>query len=699
MRRVWIFIFLVALNNLPGLSARGVNQVNDTLILTLDTVIMLKGVEIYQQKRPVKLSGALSGKMRLDTEQMQRLPSFLGNADLLKGLELTPSLSTAGDVNANIYVRGGDTGQNSIMLGQNRIYSPGHVFNIFSLFNSDHVSTAELLLSGVEGQYGDYISSIIQFDPCYSLPKKSSLKGSAGIISSQATLALPLGPKFGLYLSGRLSYLDLLVLPLIRSSSKTGSGLGDLNYDIYDTNFTFIAEFDRRNKMLVNLFLSGDKLDIKDDEIALDAKLNWKNWALSAELVSQISPVLKLSQSLNYSKFSNRLNAFQAKMDLGILSSIEDGSYKALFDLDLRNLNLSTGIQYHHYKVCPYALSMYNFDHEFNREYIGDNKSNMYSLFTTAKFHIGNRFFVTPSLRFTHFTTKIAAQESRKNFNSLDTRLALRYQLRHNLFVTASYSLNHQYVHKLTPSSVGLPTDYWVTASGMVRPQKGLNLSLGAYLLIDGGDYELSLDGYYRHMHNITEYNQSFIDSEVNLFTESIKYGSGRAYGIELMLRKNRGRLTGWLSYALARSERQVNGVNNNRYYPSKHDRTHNLNIVASYEASKYIDLSASFVFATGTTYTQPSSWYFINSVPVKQYDEYNGARMPDYNRLDFSLDYTISKRHALNLSLHNLFMKKNPIYVFLLIDENTETEELEINIKQKTAFTLIPSISWRFNF
>lgn len=684
-------IFIILLFNLNCAYIFG--QVNN------DT-INLKEITVERDKK-TQMTGFLSGNIKLHVDGVKGLPAITGNTDLMKILELTPAARTSGDGNSNLYIRGGDPGQNLLLYNEGTVYSPGHILNIFPLFNADHLSSIELLKTGVNARYGGFISSAIMVRSKTELPQKTSIKGSVGLLSSQATADIYFNKKWGGYLSGRKTYIEYLLKPLINATvnNKRGGDIDDIKYDFYDTNLTLIGKLSTCNTLYVDALLGADKLDIKDDDIILNGFIKWRNIVLSGTLETNLGNNIRMVQNISYSNYRNKLQTSQSEMYLHILSEVKEITYKNRFNYSIGTIPLESGVQYSYRDILPQDTKLQNTGIYYKGQPSVNSTAHDASFYTTALLQLTPHLYIEPGLRYNMYYSKVKEENITKPFHNLDIRLSGRYQLKADKYLRASYSHNTQYVNKLTPSSVGLPTDFWIMASDKIKPQKGQEISTGYYQVFQDGLFELSTDIYYRKVKNVTEFDQNFIENDNTLFTDKILYGTGQAYGLEFMLKKNTGRLTGWISYALGRSDRKVAGVNNGQTYPAKFDRRHDFSFAGSYKINNRWDASLVYIYATGGTYTQPNSWYFINNMPVKYYDKYNGARMPAYNRTDLSVNYWFKKDNGINFSIYNMFMIKNPIYIFMIVKQDSKTDKVKLDVKQKRLFRLIPSVSWNFKF
>jgi outer membrane receptor for ferrienterochelin and colicin len=382
----------------------------------------------------------------------------------------------------------------------------------------------------------------------------------------------------------------------------------------------------------------------------------------------------------------------QAKMDIKIHSGIRDIGYKNKYSFTVRDIAFETGLQYVGHKIRPQKYEILNLAHQYRTETPTSIDAQDAALYLTSSFSILPRLTVEGGLRYNLFYHK-------NLFQNVEPRLALRYHLHETAILRANYSRQNQYLHLLNVSSIGIPIDFWTVASSHIRPQSGNEFSTGYFQSFNNDNYELSGEIYYRTLRHVKEYNYPIINGQTDSYANYVLSGNGRAYGLEIILKKNYGKLTGWLSYTLGRSERTYNAINQGKTFPAQFDRRHDLSVTASYSFNEKWDASLIYVYATGNAYTLPSSWYFINNTPMKEYGDYNSARMPAYNRTDLSVNYWLKKDNGFNFSLYNLFMLNNPIYIFMNVRQNRDTGNLQISIKQKILYTLVPSVSWRFKF
>lgn len=659
---------------------------------------------VIESTKYAPISGSLSGKITLDIAGLKKLPSILGTTDVLKILELTPGVQTSGDGNSNLYIRGGDPGQNLLLYNNNAIYSPGHILNIFPLFNPGHISSVQLSKSGFNSSYGGMLSSVIAVEAKDKIPQKTTVYGNLGLLGAQATAEIAINENWGTYISARRTYLDLLLKPITDLVSDGRNDSDELGYDFWDGNVTVVGKLSDKNKLVFDLLASNDKLNIKDEEIALDGYLKWSNVNLSTKLQTTLSDTKSLEQQIAFSSYKNKLHTSQADMYIEMLSEVQEVGYKNKFSVLFDKVKLEGGLHYTFHSVLPQNMTILNSDAFFNIENAARTEAHDLAAFTSAELRILPKLYIEPGLRYSFYSSRLKRNDTRKNFHSVDYRINSRYQLAGKQFLRMGFSHNTQYLTKLVPSGLGLPTDFWVAASDEILPQKGEEISFGYYRALKNNKYEISTDIYFRTMRDVTEYNQNFMNIAQNLFVENILYGKGWAYGFEVMLKKNRGPVTGWLSYSWGKSDRKFTGIDEGKRFPATYDRRHDLSATAMYTFNKRWDMSMTQIFATGNAFTFPTSWYFMDGVPVKEYGKYHNARMPDYIRTDISVNYWFKKDNGLNFSLYNMFMVNNPVYVFASLTNepskhNDGQRKFRLKIKRKRLFPIIPSISWNYKF
>ncbi|CAA9201767.1 hypothetical protein FLA105534_03749 [Flavobacterium bizetiae] len=671
--------------------------IKDTLIsIVLERDIsLLKEVVIANDKKKgiTNLSG---GKLSFNLKELSSVPTVLGTTDIVKLLQLTPGVQNSGDANGYLYVRGGDPGHNAILYDGTPIYGMSHLLGVFPFYNTDHIKEVEFDKSSSNSKYGGRLSSTTLLVPNKKIPSELGIQGNVGILASQLTLAVPVSDKVGFYISGRKTYIDETVGPLLRSDSESNDAQ-DMKYGFSDGNVTLVSQISKKNFLSVDAFISADELKIKDGELALRTNLKWSNFTVAPTLVTTFSPVLSMSNAVYFSKYSNELNMEQATIQFGVSSYVKDFGFNNVFRYSIKNIPIESGVQYAHHNLQPQKVNVENLTNNDTSQNNIINADEV-AVFTTVKPKLTDRLNAELGLRINYYTSG-----SNDSYLHFQPRVLLNYVANEKYSFYGSYNRQYQYLSLVTTSSVGIPTDFWIASSDGIKPQSSDEFSIGANQNISKS-ISSSFGGFYRLMNNLLEYPYGITQfNEITTLKNDLLVGKGKAYGLEMMLRKNSGKFTGWLSYTLSWSDRNFDELNNGNTYFAKYDRRHNLSVVGMYDLNSKWNFGITQVFSSGNRFTMPTSWYFINNNPVKEYSEYNNAKMPNYLRTDLSVNYfflkTNKKESALNFSIYNTFNIENPIYVFLNIQVNEDKNNVIVKQEKKVLYRILPSISWRFKF
>jgi hypothetical protein len=674
------------------------NFLKDT-VLTIELekdISLLKEVVISNDKKNgiTTLSG---GKLSFNLKELSAVPTVLGTTDIIKLLQLTPGVQNSGDANGYLYVRGGDPGHNAILYDGTPIYGMSHLLGVFPFYNTDHIKEVEFDKSSSNAKYGGRLSSTTLLIPNKKIPAEFGIQGNVGLLASQLTLVVPLAGKSGFYISGRRTYIDEIVAPLLSSDSES-SDVQDMKYGFADGNMTFISQISKNNLLSVDAFISGDKLNIKDDNLALKTSLKWSNFTVSPTLITTFSPKTTMSNAVYFSTYKNELNMEQATIEFGVSSYVKDFGFNNAFRYWLKNIPVESGLQYAHHNLQPQKVNVENLTDLNNTAQNNIINADEAAVFTTIRPKITERLNAELGLRINYYTS--GANTSYLHFQP---RILINYSANEKYSFYGSYNRQYQYLSLITTSSVGIPTDFWIASSDGIKPQSSDEFSIGSNQTISK-NFSSSLGGFYRSMKDLLEYPYGITQfNEVTTLKNDLLVGKGKAYGFEMMLRKNNGKFTGWLSYTLSWSDRNFDELNNGNTYFAKYDRRHNLSVVGMYDLNQKWNLGVTQIFSSGNRFTMPTSWYFINNNPVKEYSEYNNAQMPNYIRTDLSVNYfflkTNKKESALNFSIYNTFNIDNPIYVILDVKVNKDKNSVVVRQEKKTLYRILPSISWRFKF
>lgn len=657
--------------------------------LDIDSELLNEVVVVSQDRMLINSRGL--GKINMSTDKLSQIPSLMGAPDIIKVLQLTPGVQNSGEANGYLYVRGADPGHNLMLYNNIPLYGMSHLLGIFPFYNADHITGIQFDKAGVNSQYGNRLSAILRAVTPEKLPEKFGVKGNIGLLASQLSVQVPLR-KAGVYVSARRTYIDELLIPAINSIVK--EDVEDLSYRFSDFNFTFLAEPSKKHHFSINAFFSGDKLAIQEQKMLVKGNMKWGNSALSATWKWKIKDEMSFNQTVYFSEYDNNLTINQTAIQLATESKVTEWGANSLLCFKLFGIPFETGLQLSKYNVYPQQITSTQFESS-----VTDNSIKAWQLaaFMQASISFNHSLSMDIGIRINdYFNTG----SHKKNYFHAEPHLSLNYSPLYNLNAYIAYSRKNQYLNLITTSSVGFPTDYWIASTKEIPSQYANNLSIGS-VYRPFTKIEITAGLFYSKLNRLIEYPYNILQfNEIENFDNDIYAGKGKAYGVELMIRKT-GRLSGWLSYTLSRSERQFKEILDNEVFPAKFDRRHNLSFVANYEVSKKISAGFTQVYSSSSRFTVPTSWYLINNNPVKEYGKLNNAKMPDYIRTDISVDFFLKNTHkkesVINLSVYNMFAINNPIYVIL--DITAGNDKIKVYPRYKKLYSILPSISWRFKF
>ncbi|MHC0445962.1 TonB-dependent receptor plug domain-containing protein [Flavobacterium sp. 3-218] len=664
-----------------------------SIVLEKD-IAYLKEVVVSNNKKNA-ITNLSNGKLSFNVKELSAVPTVLGTTDIIKILQLTPGVQNSGDANGYFYVRGGDPGHNAILYNGTPIYGMSHLLGIFPFYNADHIKDVEFDKSSSNAKYGGRLSSTTLLNSNKKMPSEFGIQGNLGILASQLSVAVPINNKNAFYISGRKTYIDEIVGPILKSGQKYND-VQDMKYGFSDANLTFLSQVSKNNLFALDAFVSGDELKIKDENLQLRTSLKWSNFTVSPSLNTTISPKVSMSNAVYFSQYSNDLNMEQATIQFAVSSYVKDFGFTNSVKYSIKNIPVESGLQYVYHNLQPQKVNVENFA-TIDSETPKIINANEAAIFTTLKPKLSEKLFADLGLRINYYTS------GADSYLHFQPRVVLNYVPAEKYSFYASYNKQYQYLSLITTSSVGIPTDFWIASSDGIKPQSSNEFAIGSNQNLSK-NWSSSWGGFYRLMKNILEYPYGITQfNEITTFKNDLYVGEGKAYGFEAMIKKSNGKFSGWLSYTLSWSDRNFDEPNNGKTYFAKYDRRHNLSLVGMYDLNSKWNFGLTQVFSSGNRFTMPTSWYFINNNPVKEYSGYNNAQMPNYIRTDISANYyfikTAKKESALNFSIYNTFNIGNPIYVVLDVEVNENKDKVVVKQEEKVLYRILPSVSWRFKF
>lgn len=693
---------------------------SDSLNLHKNTVVNVDLLDAEQTLEEVVISSTASSRRSLGSPQMgmekispqdiKNVPVLLGEKDAIKVLQLLPGIKSAGEGNSGMYVRGGAADQNLILLDEATVYNASHLLGFFSTFNSDAIKDIAVYKAGMPAQYGGRLSSVLDIKMNDGNNQDFNVSGGVGLISAKLNVEGPIQKgKSSFLVSGRRTYADLF----LKLSNDSSINTNQLYF--YDFNAKMNYQLGEKDRLYISGYLGNDHLGV-GDLFGLD----WGNTTGTLRWNHIFNNKLFSNTSLIYSNYKYKIGINSGADIFDIFSNIRDYNLKQEFQWYLNNKNsLRFGLNSTYHTIRPGEVtspdsSSVN-DKLMQKRYSLDN-----AVFATNTWKASDKFSLTYGLRLSAFsilgkgdfynidgegkvidTAHYKSGEVVKTYLNLEPRLAASYQFNNSSSVKASYVRNTQNLHLIANSTSSTPTDKWIASTNIIKPEISDQFSLGYYKDLRDGLYELNVETYYKTMQNQIDYRDGAdVYNGNNAIESELLFGKGRAYGVEWLLRKRTGRLSGWISYTLSKTERQINGINNGDWYNARQDRTHDIAIVAMYQLNKKWTLSANWVYYTGDAVTFPAGKYIVDDQTTYYYTERNGYRMPNYHRLDLGATMQLKQRKRwsseLTFSLYNAYGRENA-YTIEFQDSKDDPNKTVAN--QLAIFKFIPSVSYNFKF
>ena len=667
---------------------------------------------------------------KYDIRTILKVPSFLGEADVLRSIQLLPGVSTVGEGASGFNVRGGNVGQNLVLLDEAPVYNTSHLFGFFSVFNPDAVKDVKLYKGAIPSRYGGRLASLLDVRMKEGNSKKFEATGGIGTVFSRLAIESPIvKDKASFIVAARRSYIDILARPF----SKVFDDGATLNF--YDLTLKTNYNIDKKNRVYLSGYFGRDKF-------LFDAKqgFSWGNATSSFRWNHLFSDKLFSNLTLLYSKYDYKIQFGSSDLDkFNWNSSIQNFIAKPEFTWFVNsNHEVTYGGELIYYTFIPANAVGVS-----SGERTDISLPKRYNLETSAflgdAYKVSKKLSLEYGLRLSHFrylgqgegytfadtvpgirkrlidTRYYDKGQTIAQYSNWQPRFSFKWQTSANASVKGSYNRMVQYLHLISNTTASNPLDVWTPTTKNIKPELGDQFTLGYFSDIGPAkNWEASVEVYYRKTQNQVDYING-ADLLINKLIEAdLLSGHGRAYGAEFYLQKKAGKLNGWLSYTLAKTELHVNGINHDNWYPTRYDQRHNLKVAAFYDLSKRWSVSGNFVFTSGTPTTFPTSRYIVQDIliPLNAYDSRNNIRIPAYHRLDisFRLDGKEKKRNGQlrknddywMFSIYNVYSRKNPFSIyFSQKDERTPTGLVSDSQATQLAIigTMIPSVSYNFKF
>ena len=673
---------------------------------------MLDNVVITSQRPDANVRELAMSVQKLEMVEIRKIPALMGEVDVIKAIQLLPGVQAASEGSSGFSVRGGAPDQNLITLDDAPVYNASHFLGFFSVFNNDVVKDATLYKGDIPVSYDSRLSSVLDVKTLDEIPDRFTMTGGVGILTSRLMINMPFNKqRTSVMMAGRVTYGGLITPYLIEK-------LKDTRLYFYDLNGKITHVFNKNNRLYLSVYNGYDKIGIVNL-----MSIGYGNTTSTMRWNHIFNDKLTSNLSMLYTQYKYDIDVMMKPYDFSLIAGINDltGKYDFTWLMnDKITSKFGVSITYHRYNQGEL-----NDRTGVVAQYLGvDPKEKVYRKAIESALYYGHEHNLTPlfsvryGLRLSMYQnigaeTLYLFDENYQNYDSiiygkgeifntevnLEPRLAMIYRLGATSSVKASYSRTVQYAQLATNSTGGLPFDVWFPTNPNIKPQKCDQVAIGYFRNFRGNDIETSVEAFYKYLTDVIDFADDAYFYGNLLIDGEVRCGKGRSYGVEFLVRKNFGKLTGWLSYTYSRSFRTVKGISHDQEYRSPYDRPHCISIVVNYEFTDRFNVSANWIYNTGQPITYPYGKYTDHGSTYAIYNGYrNQSRYPDYHRLDISVTWK-GKRHERwqgewNVSVYNVYGRHNTWAVMFTPGENNtiETEKMYL-------FSVIPSISYNFKY
>lgn len=669
-----------------------------------------------------KVNEVISGLTSFNLEKIKTVPLVLGERDIIKVATTLPGIKTTGEGSAGFNVRGGRDDQNLILLDNATLYNPAHFFGFFTAVNPYTVNNVNIYKGSMPSKFGGRLSSVFEINTKEGNFNKIKGEGGLGPVTSNITISTPLiKEKSSLLFGVRATYSDLILKQIDNEEIKNS------NASFYDIYLKYKHKINPKNNLTSSFYYSKDKFKLTRDSLFKYSNriitLEWKHY-FSTKHSTEVS-LSNSEYKFNVNYNSENTQSFDFGFKVNDTKLIVLGSYKLN-----ETHNFTYGVNSNLYNINPGELIAKGENSQIQNKKTPKEKGLENAIFISDNFKFNDKLSFSLGLRYSLFL-KLGPSEERKydpnypisnetlistdnfnnnkiakTYNGLEYRFASRYLINETTSIKLGYDTNYQYMHKLSTNTTQSPTDTWKLSDTNIKPTYGQQLSFGIFKNFNDEMYEVSIESYYKKSNNFLDYK---VGAELilnNHIETEVLQGEGKAYGIEFLVKKNKGRLNGWLGYTYSRTFVKLDGtfneqkINNGDYFPANFDKPHDINTVLNYKITKRYSISSNFVYQTGRPITYPIGSYNYGGSTYTLYSDRNKFRIPDYYRLDIGVNiegnHKIKKlAHSFwNISVYNVLGRNNPYSIYFT------TENGKVKGYKTSIFSIpIPTITYNFKF
>ncbi|MFT4968837.1 MAG: hypothetical protein ACI9O4_000570 [Chitinophagales bacterium] len=703
----------------------GTEDVERVITLDKDTTLNIElseneivtdEVTVTGRKEDKNVDDAQTSVIELDMKTVKELPALLGEADIFRTLQLKPGVASAGEGNSGLYVRGGGPAQNLVLLDNATVYNPGHLLGFFSVFNADAIKSSTLIKGGIPAEYGGRISSVLDITMREGNMKEYEFEGGIGFISSRLTAQGPIiKDKAAFIVSGRFTYLSFLLNPILKKQDNPIA----IPW-FFDINAKMNFKLGEKDRLFVSAYFGRDKFSFSSGGDGLSFELPYGNATTSVRWNHQFNGKVFMNNTFVFNDYTSKIKAGFGNNSFQLNSGIRDYGLKGAIEFFPKITNkFKAGYEYIFHQFTPYVFEANLEDTEFTSD-IDVKYGHEFALFIQDEIDVTTWLKINVGLRGSMYastgpndrvyfdgaipidTVSKGVFQSYATYFGGEPRINARFKIDDQTSVKVGANLNYQYIHSVSQSTTTLPTDLWVSSTDIVKPEIGSQVSLGVFRNFKDNMYETSIEGYYKKMWNQVEYGNEPVVSANEEIEDQFVFGEGEAYGTEFYVAKVKGKITGWVGYTLAWTNRSFPDIDNGKTFFNKYDRRHDLSVVFQYNINKRWNLNATFVYGSGQTTTPVINRYVIAGEIVNEYGDRNSLRLPAYHRLDVGASFIMKDDDKLysdlNFSVYNLYSRQNPYFIFDDINFS-DNRDITIQARQVSLFPILPTITWNFKY
>lgn len=664
-----------------------------TSSFTSDTIIVVSNFENDN------VQSTNVGTIKILPVALNNIPVFLGEQDILKTIQMLPGISSHREVDCGIYVRGGNADQNLLLLDEAYIYNAFHTLGFFSIFNSEAIKSINIIKGAPPAKFGGRLSSVVDMQMNEGNMKEFNGVAGLGLIFSRLNLQGPIIKDKASYLiSGRRTYFDIL------AGAATGN---DVRFYLYDLNAKVNYKIDDNDRIYISGYFGRDGFGFGDE-----FDMDWGNSTATIRWNHLFGNKLFLNSSFIFSnfKYETTIDNNDDNDYFNYLSEVKNINLKEDFEYFINAGNIiSFGANYIHHNFLPASMGLRgDVNYKFS---IGKRSADEIAAYVSHEYDFGRKIKLEYGLRGGMFS--VEGENDSFNFDEieelnvefhksenitysyLEPRFSAAYILDESSSIKFGFARNYQNLHQIGNSNSGTPLDVWQPSSSNIKPQRSDQFSIGYFKNFYKPDYEFSAEAYYKDLKNQIDCKDGANIILRNFFESELVFGKGWAYGLELLLRKNSGNLSGWISYCISNSQRKFDEINGGKPFNAKNNKTHEFNFVAQYQLSPKWVISVNWVLTSGFNITIPFGRYKIDDKEIIAYSERNGYRLPAYHRLDIGISYKNDVGGVWNISFYNAYNRKN-IYTVLF---RNKSGSYPIEAVKLSLFGIIPSVTYTLNF